>query len=73
LIAEIAKREGFTGRYVALLLDLAFLPPALVQDVGAGRQPVEMTAETPSRSERPLLWANHIESPCGAHKREGGY
>jgi DNA invertase Pin-like site-specific DNA recombinase len=57
-IAEIAEREGMTGRYVARLLDLAFLPPALVEDIVAGRQPVEMTAETLSRSERPLLWAS---------------
>jgi len=29
-----------TGRYVARLLDLAFLSPALVEDIVAGRQPV---------------------------------
>ena len=55
-IAEIAEREGLTGRYVARLLDLAFLPPALAEDIVAGRQPVEMTAETLSRSERSLVW-----------------
>jgi hypothetical protein len=31
---------------VARLLDLAFLPPALVEDIVAARPPVEMTAET---------------------------
>jgi DNA invertase Pin-like site-specific DNA recombinase len=55
-IADIAEREGVTGRYVARLLDLAFLPPTLVEDIVAGRQPVEMTAETLSRAERPLVW-----------------
>jgi hypothetical protein len=56
-IADIAEREGVTGRYVARLLDLAFLPPSVVEDIVAGRQPVEMTAETLSRAERPLVWA----------------
>ena len=36
-IADIAEREGVNGRYVARLLDLALLPPALVEDIVAGR------------------------------------
>jgi len=39
------------------LLDLAFLPTALVEDIVAGRQSVEMTVETLSRAERPQVWA----------------
>ena len=46
-----------TGGAVAPLRR-AFLPPALVEDIVAGRQPVEMTAETLSRSERPMVWAH---------------
>ena len=44
-IREIAAREGLTDRYVARLLDLAFLPPAIVEDILDGRQPVEWTSE----------------------------
>ena len=41
----VANREGLTDRYVTRLLDLAFLPPALVEDILDGLQPVDMTVE----------------------------
>ena len=44
-VKAIADREGFTDRYVTRLLDLAFLPPALVEDILDGLQPVDMTVE----------------------------
>jgi site-specific DNA recombinase len=56
-VNEIATREGLTPRYVSRLLDLAFLPPTLVEAILEGRQPVDMTAEQLSRSERGLLWS----------------
>lgn len=43
-IRKIAEREGVGETYVGLLLPLGFLPPALVEQVLAGTQPVEMTA-----------------------------
>ena len=55
-ISEIAAREGVSARYVGRLLDLAFLPPKLVEDILDGRQPVDMTADGLTRVERPLLW-----------------
>jgi site-specific DNA recombinase len=54
-VNEIVAREGLTPRYVSRLLDLAFLPPTLVEAILEGRQPAEMTAEQLSRSERPLV------------------
>jgi site-specific DNA recombinase len=44
--------------YVARLLDLAFLPPTLVEAILEGRQPVDMTAEQLSRTERGLVWSD---------------
>jgi len=56
-MSEIAAREGVSARYVGRLLDLAFLPPKLVEDILDGRQPVDMTADGLTRVERPLLWS----------------
>jgi len=44
-IKQIADREGMSDRYVKRLLDLAFLPPALVEDILDGRQSPDMTVE----------------------------
>ncbi len=57
-VNEIAAREGLTPRYVSRVLDLAFLPPTLVEAVLEGRQPVDINAEQLSRSERELLWSD---------------
>lgn len=57
-VSEIARREGLTPRYVSRLLELAFLPPRLVEAILAGTQPVDMTAEALTRGERGLVWEN---------------
>ena len=54
-IKQIADREGMSDRYVKRLLDLAFLPPALVEDILDGRQAPDMTVEKLSGAEIP--WA----------------
>jgi hypothetical protein len=43
----LAKGDGITGRYVRLLVDLAFLSPRLVEEILQGRQPVELTRAEP--------------------------
>jgi hypothetical protein len=55
---DIAKEEGLTHRYVGHLLPLAFLAPDIVAAILAGRQPVDLTAETlTKRIDIPLAWA----------------
>jgi len=57
-IAEIARSEGVSPRYVARLLPLGLLAPDLVAEVLAGRQPVDLTAEVlTKRIDLPLSWA----------------
>ena len=53
-IKQIADREGLTDRYVTRLLDLAFLPPALVEDILDGRQPADLTVEKLGQAD--LAW-----------------
>jgi site-specific DNA recombinase len=60
-VNEIAAREGLTPRYVARLLDLAFLPPTLVEAILEGRQPVDMTAE--QLSGRSGGWCGQVARP----------
>ncbi|MCH8889564.1 MAG: recombinase family protein [Myxococcales bacterium] len=56
-IAEIAKAEGVTGRYVAHLIPLAFLAPDIVARVLSGTQPVDLTTEElTKRIDLPLAW-----------------
>jgi site-specific DNA recombinase len=57
-LSEVAAREGLTPRYVSRLLDLAFLPPKLVEAILDGLQPADMTAEQLSRAERGVVWSN---------------
>jgi len=57
-IAEIAKAEGVTVRYVGRLLPLAFLAPDIVESVLAGTQPVHLTTELlTKRVDLPVAWA----------------
>lgn len=56
-LIETAAREGLTDRYVARLLELAFLPSATVEAILDGRQPVEWTSETLSRAEQEVVWS----------------
>ncbi len=56
-IAEIAKAEGVTDRYVAHLIPLAFLAPDIVARVLCGTQPVDLTTEElTKRIDLPLAW-----------------
>lgn len=56
-LAEIAKREKVTQRYVGRLLPLAFLAPDIIASALAGTQPVHVTAEMMTRrADLPLDW-----------------
>jgi site-specific DNA recombinase len=55
-VRAIARREGVTPRYVSRLLELAFLPPKLVEAILADTQPADVTAESLTRGERGLVW-----------------
>ena len=45
-LADIARRENVTPRYVERLSRLAFTAPAIVEAICQGRQPAELSAET---------------------------
>ena len=56
-IAEIAQREGITGRYVRRMLRFAFLAPEIVEAIAQGRQPPDLTTEAlTQRIDLPLDW-----------------
>jgi hypothetical protein len=53
---ELAKREGFSRRYIRRLLNLAFLSPQLVEAILQGRRSVEFTATRLIGLDLPLDW-----------------
>ena len=56
-LAEIAKSEGVSDRYVGHLIPLAFLAPDIVARILSGTQPVDLTTEVlTKRIELPLGW-----------------
>jgi site-specific DNA recombinase len=56
-IAALAAQQGKSVRYVGRLIRLAFLAPAIVEAIVAGRQPVELSAEALVRRMRlPSDW-----------------
>jgi DNA invertase Pin-like site-specific DNA recombinase len=56
-IAEIAGREGVTGRYVSQQISLAFLSPSLVALALDGKRPFGIGAKELSQDvDLPLLW-----------------
>ena len=56
-LADIAKAENVTDRYVGRLLPLAFLAPDIVASVLAGTQPVHLTTEMlTQRADLPWDW-----------------
>ena len=64
-VAGIAERERVQPHYVRRLLRSAFLAPKIVEAIGAGHQPPELTARAlTERLELPLLW-NEQERALG--------
>jgi site-specific DNA recombinase len=58
----IAKREEVPDNHVRRLIPLAFLSPALVEAICAGRQPVTLTAEKLKRTAHlPSEWSKQQE------------
>jgi hypothetical protein len=56
-MAELGQREGIGKRYVSRMIRLAFLAPAMVESIVAGRQPPELTTQLLSTSgDLPLSW-----------------
>jgi len=56
-LADIARREKITRRYVERLSHLAFAAPTIVEAICQGRQPAELSTETLlNRVELPLEW-----------------
>jgi site-specific DNA recombinase len=62
-LAEIARREGISRRYVERLTRLAFVAPAIVEAICQGRQPAELNAETLlKRADLPLDWPAQLKA-----------
>jgi hypothetical protein len=54
----IANREGITQRWVAHLVDLAFLAPDIIQAIVDGRQLPTLTANSLVKSRHRPLWSH---------------
>jgi DNA invertase Pin-like site-specific DNA recombinase len=60
-LADIGRRENITRRYVERLSRLAFTAPGIVEAIGRGQQPAELSAETLlNRIDLPLLWLEQL-------------
>ena len=60
-LADIARRENITRRYVERLSRLAFTAPGIVEAIGRGQQPAELSAETLlNRIDLPLPWSEQL-------------
>ena len=57
-MTEIARRERVGKQYVSRLIRLAFLAPAIVEQIAEGRQPPELTAQAllTGRLNLPVVW-----------------
>jgi site-specific DNA recombinase len=57
-LVEIGKREGVRKRYISRIIRLAFLAPAIIEQIAHGQEPLELTAQTLStrRGDLPLSW-----------------
>ena len=57
-LTEIGKREGVGKRYVSRIVRLAFLAPAIIEQIAHGQQPPELTAQALSTrpGDLPLSW-----------------
>jgi len=57
-LADIARHENITRRYVERLSRLAFVSPTIVDAIVRGQQPAELSTETLlNRIDLPLLWS----------------
>ena len=63
-ITELGKSEGVTDRYVSQLINLAFLPPSMVERIVEGRQPLHISRSGMAGTV-PLLWPTEA---TGRHK-----
>jgi site-specific DNA recombinase len=62
-LAEIARHQGITRRYVERLSRLAFVAPGIVETICQGRQPAELNAETLlNRIDLPLEWSAQLKA-----------
>ena len=60
-VNDIAEADGFDAGYVSHVLPLAFMPPTEIEDILAGKQPADLTADRLIwRTEIPLVW---LEGP----------
>ncbi len=72
-IAEIARREHVTDRYVSALLKLAFLSPQLVQAALEGRAPCGLSAKRLTLDlDLPLLWIEQRDALADASRGASG-
>src|SRR5260370_18025093 len=57
-VAELARVEGVSDRYLSRILPLAFLAPDIVQAIASGPQPADLTGHRRSPTPHlPLPWA----------------
>jgi len=62
-LADIARRENITRRYVERLSRLAFVAPTIVEAICQGCQPTELNAETLlNRIDLPLEWSAQLKT-----------
>ena len=60
-LADIARYENITRRYVERLSRLAFVAPTIVDAIVRGQQPAELSTETLlNRIDLPLLWSEQF-------------
>jgi hypothetical protein len=64
-LADIARRENITRRYVERLSRLAFAAPTIVEAICQGKHPAELSTETLlNRIDLPLLWSEQRGVPA---------
>ncbi len=62
-LAEIARRQKMTRRYVERLSRLAFVAPRIVEAICQGRQPADLNAQMLlNRIDLPLDWSAQIDA-----------
>jgi hypothetical protein len=64
-VAELAKRERVSSRYLRRLLRLAFMAPEIVEAIAAGDQPPTLTAEALAERIDPPSALDRARKNCG--------